>query len=124
VVEKPVEDRGGQHLVTEDLAPFTEGLVGGQDDRALFVTLGDHLEDEIRLRSFQWLVTDLVHHQDTVPSLLVKAACGFGGREVADHVVKAGEVDRVAGPTGRDGEGDGDVGLQVGRAERRSPWPR
>ena len=30
---------------------------------------------------------------------------------MADGFVEAGEVDRVAGPAGRDGERDGDVGL-------------
>ncbi len=35
VVQEPVEDRGGQYLVAEDLAPpFAEGFVRGQDDRA------------------------------------------------------------------------------------------
>ncbi|GGQ34081.1 hypothetical protein GCM10010249_60570 [Streptomyces roseolilacinus] len=33
VVENPVEDRGGQHLVTEDLAPFAEDLVRCEDPR-------------------------------------------------------------------------------------------
>jgi hypothetical protein len=32
---------------------FAEGFVRGQDDRALLVTLGDHLEDQVRLGSFQ-----------------------------------------------------------------------
>jgi hypothetical protein len=31
VVQEPVEDRGGQDLVAEDLAPFAEGLIRCQD---------------------------------------------------------------------------------------------
>jgi hypothetical protein len=44
---------------------------------------------------------------------------GLGGFEVADHVVEAGEVDRVAGPAGCDRRGDGDVRLaDPGRPEQ------
>jgi hypothetical protein len=39
VVEKAVEDGGGEDLVTEHLSPLAEGLVRGQEDRALFVPL-------------------------------------------------------------------------------------
>ena len=37
MMEEAVEDGGGQDFVAEHLTPFTEGLVRGQDDRALFV---------------------------------------------------------------------------------------
>ena len=49
-----------------------------------------------------------------------EAADGVGGLELADHVVEGGEVDAVAGPAGRDRQGDGEVGLaDAGRAEQR-----
>src|SRR6266496_3410814 len=47
VVEEPVEDGGGEDLVGEDLAPFAEGLVAGDDDGAFLVAAGDDLEDEV-----------------------------------------------------------------------------
>jgi hypothetical protein len=42
---------------------------------------------------------------------LVNRPRGFGGGEVADHVVEAGDVDRVAGSAGSDRQSDGDVCL-------------
>ncbi len=64
VVQEAVEDRGGQDFVAEDLAPFAEGLVRSEDDRALLVALGDHLEDQVRLGAFKRLV--LGRGQDAV----------------------------------------------------------
>lgn len=51
MVQKAVEDRGGEDLVAEDLAPLTEGLVG-QDDRALLVAFGNAPEDRFLMRSY------------------------------------------------------------------------
>src|SRR5438034_8188457 len=34
VVDEPVDQRGGDHRVAEDLAPLFEAAVGGDDDRA------------------------------------------------------------------------------------------
>ena len=39
VVQEPVEDGGGQHVVTEEPTPFVQGFVRGQDDRPGFVAL-------------------------------------------------------------------------------------
>src|SRR5260370_26900848 len=41
-----VEDGGGQDVVGEDLAPFAEGLVAGDDDRSFLVAAGDDLEGQ------------------------------------------------------------------------------
>ena len=45
VVQQPVEDGRGDHRVPKQLAPFTEALVGRQDDAALFVP-GRHEGEE------------------------------------------------------------------------------
>ena len=85
----------------------------------LFVAVGDHLEDHVRLGAVEGLVADLVDHENGRPQvgaeLVGQPAGGLGGLEVADHVVEAGEVDRVAGPAGRDRERDGDVRLAHSR---------
>src|SRR5258708_17521955 len=47
VVEEAVEDGGGEDFVGEDLAPFAEGLVAGDDDGAFLVAAGDDLKDEV-----------------------------------------------------------------------------
>ena len=45
VVEDAVEDGSGEHVVAEDLAPLSEGLVAGDEQRAAFVAAADELED-------------------------------------------------------------------------------
>ena len=42
-----VDDRFREPRVGEDLAPFAEREVGGDDQRAAFVAFGDDLEDEL-----------------------------------------------------------------------------
>ena len=44
VVGQAVEDGARQALRSEDLGPFVEGQVRGDDDRAALVALGDDLE--------------------------------------------------------------------------------
>ena len=39
--------RGKGIIVIEDGSPVTEGPVGGHDDGATFVPVGDHLEEEL-----------------------------------------------------------------------------
>jgi hypothetical protein len=41
VVDKPVDEGGGDHRVAEDLAPLLEAAVRGDRDRALLVAAGD-----------------------------------------------------------------------------------
>nr|WP_281356427.1 hypothetical protein [Acrocarpospora macrocephala] len=60
MVQEPVEDRGGQDLVGEDLSPLAEGLVAGDDDRALLVAAGYELEDEVGVGSIQGQIADLI----------------------------------------------------------------
>ena len=47
MVGEPVEHRGGHLGITEDTGPFTEGQVGGDDDRGAFVELADQVEQEL-----------------------------------------------------------------------------
>jgi hypothetical protein len=122
-VTEPVTFRHPRCTGSREQVRFAEGLVRGQDDRALLVTLGGRLQDRVRLGAFEGLVADLVDHEDAGPQVgpefAGQTACCLGRFEVADHVVEAGEVDRVAGPAGCDGQGDGDVGLaDCGRAEQ------
>ena len=103
---------------------FGEGLVRGEDDRALFVAFRDDLEDEVGLRASEGLVADLIEDEDVGPQVVVhlagQAAGVVGGFEVADHVVEGGEVDRVASPAGRDRQAHGDMRLpDPWRAQQR-----
>jgi hypothetical protein len=46
-VHESIDHGGGHGVVAEDLAPATEGLVGGHDDRGAFVAGGDQLEEQV-----------------------------------------------------------------------------
>ena len=47
MVQQAVEDRAGDHGIAEDLAPSTEALIAGDDDRTAFVTARDQLEEQV-----------------------------------------------------------------------------
>ena len=46
VVHEPVDDGDGHCGIWEDLIPGAEGLVGGDHDRASFVSCADQLEED------------------------------------------------------------------------------
>jgi len=48
VMQEPIEDRGGDHPVAENIAPGGEALVAGEDHRSALVATADQLEEEIR----------------------------------------------------------------------------
>ena len=60
VVDEPVDECGGDHLVAEDLAPGLEPAVAGDDDRTAFVATRDQREQQVRGLAFQRQVADLV----------------------------------------------------------------
>ena len=60
---QPVEQRGCDDRVTEDLAPLREATVRGEDHGALFVTGVDELEEQVGAAGGDWQVTDLVNDQ-------------------------------------------------------------
>ena len=47
VVEQPIEQRGGDDGIAEDVAPFGEAAVRGEDHRTLFIAGVDQLEEQI-----------------------------------------------------------------------------
>ena len=90
--------------------------------RAALVAAGDQLEDHVGVGPGQRQIANLVDHQDggfeVGLELLGEPAGGLGLLEVADQVVQGGEVDRVAGLAGGDGQADREHGLaDPGRAE-------
>ena len=63
MVEEPVEERGGDHGVAEDVAPRAEALVAREDDGAPLVAARDQLEEEIGAVAVDRDVADLVDDQ-------------------------------------------------------------
>ncbi len=65
VMEKAVEQRGGDNGVAEDLTPFSEAAVGGEDHGSFLVTSIDQLEEEIAAALDDRQITDLVDDQES-----------------------------------------------------------
>ena len=63
-MQDPVEHGGGEHGVArERLVPTAECEIGGEDQRASFVTPRDHLEEQIGLLASERQIADLVDDQ-------------------------------------------------------------
>jgi hypothetical protein len=60
LVGEAVDDGLGESGVGEDLGPFAEGQVGGDDQAAAFVAFGEDLEDEFGGALGQREVAELV----------------------------------------------------------------
>ena len=67
MVKNPVEYCTCQDIVAQDLAPFTEVLVRGEDGRVLFVPVRYHLEKEIGSFPVQGKVANLIDHKQLWP---------------------------------------------------------
>ena len=60
---QPVEYRTCEAVGAEDFGPFVEGQVRGDDDRAAFITLGDHLEEQLGAGLGEWYEAEFVNDQ-------------------------------------------------------------
>ena len=67
VVQQPVQDGCGDHLVREHLASVHEPLVGGEDHRGLLVVAGHQAEEQIGLFPVQRQIADLVDDHGNPP---------------------------------------------------------
>ena len=63
VVQEPVEERGGDHGIAEDLAPLGKAPVGGEDHGATLVARVDQLEEQAAAVGDDRQVTNLVDDQ-------------------------------------------------------------
>ena len=68
MVKQPIEQCGGDYGVAEDLAPFGEAAVGGQNHGAAFVTSIDELEEQIAAAGDDRQVSDLIDDQERSPA--------------------------------------------------------
>ena len=115
VVEQAIEQRGGDHGIAEDLAPFGKASVGGEDHGAAFVAGVDQLKEQVPAAGDDGEVADLVDDQQLGPAeepdALAERALAFGLGERADEFGQRGEVDAAASVHRLDGERDGQVRL-------------
>lgn len=63
VMEQPVQQCGGQDIVTEQFPPRTEIFIAGQDDAAMLIPFRDQTEQQFRLLVVQLHISNLVNHQ-------------------------------------------------------------
>ena len=76
VVGEAVQQGAIWALGAEDLNPFVEGKVGGHQDRATFVELGEYLEEQFRAGAGQWDEAQFVDDQQIETGQLPLADSG------------------------------------------------
>jgi len=104
-MKETIQDRRDQDLVAEDLAPLTEGSVGGNNERAPPMAAGDEMEGHTGLGPPEGRIAHLVHDEhrglEVCLELLGEAPCGLGLLQVVHQVVEGREVDREPSLAGR-----------------------
>ena len=82
MVEKTIEQRGGDDGVAEDLTPFGKAAVGREDHCAALVAGVDELEEQIAAAGNDRQVTDLIDDEQREAAeesdLLAQSALAFG----------------------------------------------
>ena len=108
VVKEPVEERGGDNRIAEDVTPFGKATIGGEDHRALFVTGVDELKEQVAAARCDGQVADLVDDKQRTaaqePYFVPQNALTFGFSQDGDEIGQRDEVDAFAGANGLDGE--------------------
>ena len=66
VMQQAIEQGCGDNLVAEDVAPFAEAAVGGEDHGAALVTCVDELEEQVGTAGGDRQIADLVDDQESV----------------------------------------------------------
>src|SRR3954466_15003458 len=100
-MQQSVEERGGDDRIAEDLAPFREAAVGGEDHRTFLVAGVDELEEQVAAARSERQVPDLVDDEQRkaaeVPDPLAQYALAFGLRERSNYIGERPEVDAATG---------------------------
>ena len=113
MVEKTIEQRGGDDGVAEDLTPFGKAAVGREDHCAALVAGVDELEEQIAAAGNDRQVTDLIDDEQREAAeesdLLAQSALAFGLGEGAHEIGERAEVDAASGFDGLDAERQGQV---------------
>jgi len=65
VVQEPVEQGRGQHLVSQQISPVRKAGIGGQNNRPVLVASGDQLEEVVSLFLREFGVTHFIDDQQT-----------------------------------------------------------
>ena len=122
VVEEPVEEGRRDDGVAEDVAPFGEASVRGEDHRAFFVSGVYDLEEQARAALRDGQVSDFVDDEQRGPreeaDFFGEPALPFGFREVFGEFRVRRLVDALSGFDGGDAECGREVAFSgSGRSE-------
>ena len=117
VVQQSIEQRRGERrIIGERRGPLRERQVAGHDRAGPLITLGDGVEEQVRLLAAKGQITEIVDHQqprlDHRPiHVLGDAPLGLRQREL-DHQVRRGDEARLDARLRRlQRQGAGEVGL-------------
>src|ERR1700709_275312 len=101
MMQEPIEKRGRDDGIAEDISPFGEAAVRGEDHRALFIAGVDELEEQVAAAGDDGEVSDLVDDEQgeatEVADPFAQAAFPFGLGERGDDIGERAEVDAAAG---------------------------
>lgn len=99
-MDEPVDDGHDAGCIGEDLAPFSERPVGGDDRGLAFVTPIDDLEQQIGMAGAIGEVADLIDYQDVGAGIVSEAsaqrAVAVLCRQIAEHLGGIDEQRAVA----------------------------
>ena len=121
MVQEPVEQCGRDDRIAEDLTPFREAAVRGEDHGPLFVAGVDELEEQVGAAGCDRKVADLIDNQQGGPGieadLLGQPALTFGLTQRRDQFGQGCAVNASSSLHGCDAKGCGQVRLAGAR------WP-
>ncbi|WP_422663742.1 hypothetical protein [Sphingobium sp.] len=90
LVQQPVQQRGRDDGIAEDLSLFGKAAIGGEDHGALFIACVDELEEEVGAVWGDRQVSDLVDDEQRCPGeeadLLPQRAFAFGFGKLSDQI--------------------------------------
>jgi hypothetical protein len=66
VVQQAIQQRAGDHDIAEDLAPFAEAAVTGQDQRSAFAAGVDQLQEQVDTSGGDGQIADLIDDEQGV----------------------------------------------------------
>ena len=103
MMKQPIQQRGGDDGIAEDLAPFGKAAIGGEDHGAALVAGVDELEEQIAAAVNDRQVADFVDDQERGPAkepdALAQSAFAFGLGESAEDVGQACRSRRCGRPS-------------------------
>jgi hypothetical protein len=98
-VHEPIDEGYDAGGVREDLGPFAERFIRGDDDGVFLVAARDDLEEQVRIARVVGEVPDLIDREDSRAGIATQAARerdrGVLGGQIVQHVGGEREAGRV-----------------------------